>query len=436
MFTILLTAAIAAPNPARAEKPSAVGLMVLPRPADVPAVSVRPDPTLTPLASLTGTEFPVLKELPGRVMLRNKGQDVWVSRTEILTAKEAIELYGTLIASSPQVNHYVRRAKAHELALDWDAAIKDYDEAIRLGPQISAYWNNRANYYSRKREYQKALDGYDEAVRLTPTSFIPLGNRGNVFLNTREWDKALEAYDRALKVNGTYSRSYAGKSTAYREKRRYDLALKEAERAMELEPTSPHSLLARGLAFAALKEQDKAFADFEEALRFDPLFGAAYFGRAGVYLARKDYQPAIRDLDTAIRLSPKYSAAMVRRAEAWKACGNPHRALADLKEAIVVDDLFPPAYRDLAWILATHPEASIRDGKTAVEMAKKATELAKTPTPEYWETLAAAYAETGDFTSAIDWQKKALADAAYVKEKGESVQKRLDLYESKKAFRE
>ena len=436
MFTILLAATIAAPNPARYEKPGTVGQMVLPRPTDAPAIASRPDPTLTPVASLTGTEFAVTGELPGRVLLRNKGVDVWVSRAEVLTAKEAIEVYSQLIASQPQVNHYVRRSKAHELAMDWDAAIKDYDEAIRLSPQISAYWNNRANYYSRKREYQKALDGYDEAVRLTPTSFIPLGNRGNVFLNTREWDKALEAYDRALKANGTYSRSFAGKATAYREKRQFDLALKEAERAMELEPNSPHSLLARGLTLSAMKEHDKAMTNFEEALRFDPLLGAAFFGRAGVYLAREEYQPAIRDLDTAMRLSPKYAAAMVRRAEAWKACGNPLRALADLKEAIVADDRHPPAYRDLAWILATHPDAAIRDGKTAVEMAKKAADLAKTPTPEYWEALAAAHAETGNFQNAVEWQKKALADAGYVKEKGESVTKRLNLYESKKPLRD
>ena len=436
MFTIFLAAAIAAPNPARAEKPSAVGQMVLPRPLDVPAAPTRPDPSLTPVASLTGTEFAVMAEQPGRVLLRNKGVDVWVSRTDVVTAKEAIELYSSLIAASPQLNHYVRRSKAHEIALDWDAAIKDYDEAIRLSPQTSAYWNNRANYYSRKREYQKALEGYDEAVRLTPTSFIPLSNRANTFLNTREWDKALEAYDRALKVNGTYSRSYAGKATAYREKRQFDLALNEAERAMELEPASPHSLLARGLSFAALKEHDKALADFQEALRFDPLFGAAHYGRAGVYLARKEYQPAIRDLDTALRNTPRYAAALVRRAEVWKACGNPLHALADLKEAIVADDLHPPVYRELAWLLATHSDPSIRDGKTAVEMAKKAADLAKSPTPEYWEALAAAYAETGDFTSALDWQKKAAGDAAYVKENGERVKQRLETYEAKKAFRE
>ena len=252
----------------------------------------------------------------------------------------------------------------------------------------------------------------------------------------REWDKAIEAYDRSTKANPNYARAYSGRATAWREKGDLEKAMKEAQRGVELDPTSPHTLYGRGLTWMAMKEYDKALVDFEDAISFDPHFAAAYYGRAGVYLIKKAYQPAIRDLDKAMRLSPNYAAAMARRAEAWIACGNPQRALADLDEAIAADDRYPGAYRQKAWLLATHPDDGIRNGKAAVEAARKAIELIKTPNGEYFEALAAALAESGDFTGAIEQQKKAVADTTYAKDKGEAVKRRLELYEAKKPFRE
>jgi serine/threonine-protein kinase len=155
-----------------------------------------------------------------------------------------------------------------------------------------------------------------------------------------------------------------------------------------------------------------------------------------VHLARKAYQPAIRDLDTALRLSPGYTAAMARRAEAWAACGNPRRALADLDEALTTDPKFGDGYRQKAWLLATYPDPAIRDGMQAVGLARKAIELLRDAGGEAWEALAAALAETGDFAGAVEWQKKALTDAGYVKETGEAVRKRLELYEARKPYRE
>jgi tetratricopeptide (TPR) repeat protein len=436
MSFFLIAATLAAPNPWRHQPPTAEGLVVMVRPG-VPAAAARTGDQLSPAASLGGPEFPVVRELPGRVLVRSKGVDHWVSRAEVMTPKEAVEYYTQQIAAQPQSTlNFTRRAKAHELAGDWDAAIKDYDEAIKLSPRSSAYFNNRANYFSRKRQYEKALEGYEEALKLSPTSYIPMGNRANVYMNLRDWDRAVEAYDQAIKTNPTYARAYAGRSGAWREKREYDKAVADAERALELDGTSPHAYQARGLVRAALQEYDKALADFEEVLRFDPLFAAGYFGRAGVHLARKAYQPAIRDLDTAVRLWSGNAAAMTRRAEAWVALGNHRRALLDLDEATNTDDRYAPAYRQKAWLLATCPDDTVRDGKAAVEAARKALELAKDSGGATWEALAAALAEAGDFAGAVEWQTKAAGDARYVKEKGDAVKGRLALYESKKPYRD
>jgi tetratricopeptide (TPR) repeat protein len=136
-----------------------------------------------------------------------------------------------------------------------------------------------------------------------------------------------------------------------------------------------------------------------------------------------------------MRLSLKYSAAMAKRAEVWVACGNPRRSLADLDEAIAADPRYGPAYSQKAWLLATHRDDAIRDGKAAVEAAKKALGLSPKPDGETCEAVAAAHAAAGEFSLAVEWQKKALADIAYAKESREPARRRLELYEAGKAYR-
>ena len=93
------------------------------------------------------------------------------------------------------------------------------------------------------------------------------------------------------------------------------------------------------------------------------------------------------------------------------------------------------AHSRSAWLRATCPDAQFRDGKLAVESARRACELTDWHNPGELEVLAAACAEAGDFESAVKWQEKALAltvEPADI----ESCQQRLTQYRAGKSFRE
>ncbi len=95
---------------------------------------------------------------------------------------------------------------------------------------------------------------------------------------------------------------------------------------------------------------------------------------------------------------------------------------------------FASTLNSLAWLMATCCDEEIRDGATSVTLAERACELTLCASYPYFDTLAAAYAEAGDFESARHWQTRAL-DAANDVEKPE-YRRRLALYEQGKPFRD
>ena len=117
--------------------------------------------------------------------------------------------------------------------------------------------------------------------------------------------------------------------------------------------------------------------------------------------------------------------------------GQYDRAIADLESAIKIDPNHITALNSFAWLKATCPKAQYRDGNVAIEKAVRACELTSWKECAYLDTLAAAYAEAGDYEEALRWQKEAIAllsedDRA---EQQALYESRLTLYQSGKPYR-
>src|SRR5258707_1124819 len=78
---------------------------------------------------------------------------------------------------------------------DYDRAIADYDEAIRLHPRYAPAFNNRGNVWYRKGDKDRAIADYDEAIRLDPKYAPAYTNRGNAWSGKGDNDRAIADYD-------------------------------------------------------------------------------------------------------------------------------------------------------------------------------------------------------------------------------------------------
>jgi WD40 repeat protein/serine/threonine protein kinase len=131
--------------------------------------------------------------------------------------------------------------------------------------------------------------------------------------------------------------------------------------------------------------------------------------------------------------SATLAKAHYRRATFCVSSGEIEEALTEYTAAIRQNPGLEQAYNARAWIQATANEGRFRDGRNAVLDATKACDLTEWKSWQFIDTLAAAYAEAGEFGQALKWQTKA-HEFAPEREKGD-LAKRLELYQSGTAYR-
>ncbi len=220
----------------------------------------------------------------------------------------------------------------------------------------------------------------------------------------------------------------------------HDKAITDFTEAIRLDPKYEPAYNLRGIAWGKKGEYEKAIANFTEAIRLNPKNPKVYDARGLASLEKGELDKAIADCSEAIRLNPKDADAYGTRGFAWRKKGEYDKAIADFNQAVAVNPKDAFAYNDLAWLYATCPDKKHRDGKKAVENANKAYQLTEGKNFGCIDTLAAAYAESGDFKKAREWETKVIELAATdksvtVKNKADAAS-RLELYRQNKPYRE
>lgn len=187
------------------------------------------------------------------------------------------------------------------------------------------------------------------------------------------------------------------------------------------------------------KKSAEAESQLDALVRQSPENVEVRMTRAAVHTVMHRYDAALQDCAQAIALLQKQEPGALgviynHRAEIYLVMGKPAEARADLERAVRIDKTNAQFNNDLAWLLATSPDAKVRNGRLALEYAQAANRLSGGKDFQILDTLAAAEAEAGDFERAAKDEQRALGLAKGKKVEGG--QKRLSLYEKHQPYRE
>jgi tetratricopeptide (TPR) repeat protein len=405
------------------------------------------------------------------LLLSGTGISGWAAADQVVPLEQADDFFTKQIRANPAdaFPHLMRAIVSMASKGDVDRALGDLTEAIRLTPGDADTYMIRAEAWRARGDLGKALADCEAVLRLSPKSVGALGTRAALWAESKEFDKAIADYSEVLRRDPQVVPAYYGRAVAEGEKGEIDRAIADLGTAIQLDPRHPDPYLMRAAAWKHKGDADKALADLNDAIRIEPRSAHAYHSRGKLWSEKKNYEKAIDDFSQAIRLEPENAVGYCDRGYAWKAAKQYDNAIADYSEAVRLDPRDSDAYcgrgwvwrekqefarsladfgqalridpRDAcaldgrAWIFATSPNPTYRDGKKAVEVAIEACELTRWKEAYCLETLAAAYAESGDFASAVKWQIKAIELEADAKEK-EDYRARLKLFQEKKPYRE
>ncbi len=255
------------------------------------------------------------------------------------------------------------------------------------------------------------------------------------------------------------------------DKKHYPLAIKYFTQIIEQNPDAPNPYIARGDCYTLSGDPDKGIADLTKAIGMNPETDAlvqAYIDRSSTYGDKKMWTEEIADCQAAIQLDAKSEAAYSNLSGAYMMAGDLDKGLDSAKKSLEMnpdDDITlkfeaeifnrkkdflseravyekllevtpdrPLTLNNAAWALATRTDPLARDGKKAVELATKACELSKWGKASFIDTLAAAYAEAGDFASAIKYETQVLASPSLNEAAKPEIQARLELYQKNQPF--
>jgi tetratricopeptide (TPR) repeat protein len=246
---------------------------------------------------------------------------------------------------------------------DMDSVIDVCAKAIQANANDTVAYFYRAHAYADKREYDKAIADYTEVLRLDQS--IPGQTtyyyRGMAYMDKGDIDNAIADFTELLNIrigelrlfadaggtiyldagdNPIFTTGYWERGYAYFINGEYDHAFEDFSKVIEKSGILDATVLSHrycGEIYARRGEHDHAIADLTEAIRLDPQFAVAYNSRGNAYYYKGEYDRAIADYTEVIRLDPKAVVMYNVRGIAYYSKGDYDRARADWEKVLQID---------------------------------------------------------------------------------------------------
>jgi tetratricopeptide (TPR) repeat protein len=285
-----------------------------------------------------------------------------------------------------------------------DEALKHYRKAMDIQPDDPLPPCNIADILANQGRIDEAVAWYQKALKIQPDCVMAHNNLGELLARQGRLDEAAEHYRQVLKIQPDYAAAYCNLGNVWMARGQLEKAEAKYRKALEIEPDYAMARSNLGNIFARQGRLDEALTHYYKALEIQPTLAMAHNNLGDILVARGQFPEALDHYRQALESQPND----------------------------------PMVARKLAWLRATCPVASLRNGDQAVAIAQQVNRSYGGKRPEVLDTLAAAYAEAGWFPEALATARKALELALDQHDQAlaDAVRARIALYEAGRPYRQ
>ena len=255
-------------------------------------------------------------------------------RNELGDKQAAIDDYNQAIKFNPNYAdaYYNRGIVRNELG-DKQAAIDDYNQSIKFNPNYADVYYNRGIVRNELGDKQAAIDDYNLAIKINPKYAQAYYNRGSVRYELGDKQGAIDDYNQAIKINPNYAQAYYNRGVVRNELGDKQGAIDDYTQAIKINPNLAEAYNNRGLVRSKLGDKQGAIDDYNLAIKINPNDAQAYYNRGIVRKELGDKQGAIDDYTQAIKFNPNDAQAYVLRGIVYYELGDKQKAREDLQRA-------------------------------------------------------------------------------------------------------
>lgn len=309
-----------------------------------------------------------------------------------------------------------------------EAAWRTFEAALAASSDDCLLRQRFADLAMQCRRPDEAIRQRQGVIAERPWALWPKLHLGKVLLEAGKVDEAIGYLKEALGMQPDLPTTLSLLGTALAAKGETKEALAYLEESLRLDPDN--SMVHGNIGAILTREgrSEEALRRYEQGAQADPGNADALFNLADALRARRQGARAIERYEQGLRIDPDNAQVRYSLAATYYEAGDSARAVAQYSEALRLAPDMLPALNNLAFLRATSPDPSLRNGAEAIRLASRACQLTERKRPRPLSTLAAAYAEAGQFPLAVQTAEEALSLALADKPMAEDIRQKLALY--------
>jgi tetratricopeptide (TPR) repeat protein len=322
--------------------------------------------------------------------------------------------------------------------VDYRSGISIWEDTVAKNPLNHRVHYNLGVKLMAASRINEAIAEFGRTIDIQPDAFEAHVNWAEALLLQGKNVEAVEQCRAALRINPKCAEAYNDRGVALFHQGNGGAAIEDFRTALQIQPDYAEAEGNWGITLAAQGRLDEAIEHAQRALNIDDRYAEAHntMGAAEFQKGRK--REGIVHFRKAVEIRPNDAYRHVNLGDALHDVREDVEAVDHCRIAIRLQPDDPDTLNKAAWVLATAPDPRARDGKEAVEFARRAAALSGQKDPAVLDTLAAAYAEAGRFSDAIATarQAAALAKSNHNVMLTERTRARLKIYEASTPYRD